>query len=44
VLAAAAGACSVEAVGGATRAGTNCGSCRPLIARLLDGAVMEPAA
>jgi assimilatory nitrate reductase catalytic subunit len=42
--AAAAGACSVEAVGGATRAGTNCGSCRPLIARLLDGAVMEPAA
>jgi assimilatory nitrate reductase catalytic subunit len=26
---------SVEAVGAATNAGTNCGSCRPAIARLL---------
>ena len=37
VLAAAAGgACTVQQVGECTRAGTNCGSCRPLIARLLD--------
>ena len=34
--AAAAGANSVKAVGEATCAGTNCGSCRPLIARLID--------
>jgi assimilatory nitrate reductase catalytic subunit len=31
-----AGAASAEAVGKATQAGTNCGSCRPAIARLLD--------
>ena len=31
-----AGAGTVEAVGQATCAGTNCGSCRPLIARLLE--------
>jgi len=30
------GACSVKAVGEACRAGTNCGSCRPLIARILE--------
>jgi len=34
--AARAGAGSVEAVGAATCAGTNCGSCRPAIARLLE--------
>ncbi len=42
-----AGACSVVAVGEATRAGTNCGSCRPAIARMLEaarGAQMEDAA
>jgi assimilatory nitrate reductase catalytic subunit len=33
--AAVAGACSVDAVGAATGAGTNCGSCRPEIARLI---------
>ncbi len=32
---------SIEAIGTATRAGTNCGSCRPLIARLLAEAT-EP--
>ncbi|MDP9056977.1 MAG: molybdopterin-dependent oxidoreductase [Pseudomonadota bacterium] len=32
------GAASVAAIGEATRAGTNCGSCRPAIARLLVGA------
>jgi assimilatory nitrate reductase catalytic subunit len=32
------GACSVDAVGAATGAGTNCGSCRPEIARLLAAA------
>ena len=36
VEAAAQGATSVEAVGKATCAGTNCGSCRPAIARLID--------
>lgn len=34
--AARAGAASVEAVGREIRAGTNCGSCRPAIARLLE--------
>ena len=34
--AACAGASTVAAVGEATRAGTNCGSCRPAIARLLE--------
>ncbi|HEX7760943.1 MAG TPA: molybdopterin-dependent oxidoreductase [Caulobacteraceae bacterium] len=33
--AAQAGACSVDAIGAATGAGTNCGSCRPEIARRL---------
>ena len=32
------GSHSLEAVGAATRAGTNCGSCRPAIARLLAAA------
>ncbi len=37
ILAAAAdGAETVEALGACTRAGTNCGSCRPLIARILQ--------
>ena len=31
-----AGACSVAEVGEATSAGTNCGSCRPAIARLIE--------
>jgi len=47
VLAAAAGGASTVAdIGCATRAGTNCGSCRPLIARLLEeaGAAMQEAA
>jgi len=35
-LACHAGAATVAAVGTATRAGTNCGSCRPAIARLLQ--------
>ena len=35
--AARAGACSVAAVGEACAAGTNCGSCRPAIARLIEG-------
>ncbi|MCB2059764.1 MAG: molybdopterin-dependent oxidoreductase, partial [Novosphingobium sp.] len=30
------GACNVGEIGAATRAGTNCGSCRPTIARLLE--------
>jgi assimilatory nitrate reductase catalytic subunit len=34
----AAGAAGVDAVGAATGAGTNCGSCRPEIARMLAGA------
>ncbi|NBC36651.1 molybdopterin-dependent oxidoreductase [Novosphingobium sp. FSY-8] len=29
------GACSVAAIGSATKAGTNCGSCRPALSRLL---------
>ncbi len=37
--AAQAGACTVEAIGKATCAGTNCGSCRPAIARLLEAAL-----
>jgi assimilatory nitrate reductase catalytic subunit len=32
------GACTVDAVGVATGAGTNCGSCRPEIARMLAAA------
>ena len=35
------GAGSVEAVGQATCAGTNCGSCRPAIAKLLEEALVE---
>ncbi|MEW9854586.1 molybdopterin-dependent oxidoreductase [Novosphingobium sp. M1R2S20] len=35
-LACQAGAATVAAVGAATKAGTNCGSCRPAIARLLE--------
>jgi assimilatory nitrate reductase catalytic subunit len=31
----AAGACTTDAVGAITRAGTNCGACRPEIAALL---------
>ncbi|MET1755111.1 nitrate reductase [Novosphingobium sp. RD2P27] len=38
-----AGAATVAAVGAATKAGTNCGSCRPAIARLLQ-ALNEEAA
>jgi len=37
--AACAGASTVEAIGGITGAGTNCGSCRPAIARLLEAAL-----
>ena len=37
--AARAGACTVAAVGEATAAGTNCGSCRPTIARLIESAL-----
>ncbi len=40
--AALAGAGTVEAVGKATCAGTNCGSCRPAIAKLLEQALAEP--
>ena len=36
LAAALAGAATVEAIGKATCAGTNCGSCRPEIARLLE--------
>ncbi|MEM7701151.1 MAG: molybdopterin-dependent oxidoreductase [Pseudomonadota bacterium] len=32
----AAGACNVAAIGAGCRAGTNCGSCRPELARMLD--------
>ena len=32
------GAGDVAAIGGCTQAGTNCGSCRPVIARLLEEA------
>jgi assimilatory nitrate reductase catalytic subunit len=39
ILAAAHGGCmTVEAIGGRTSAGTNCGSCRPEIQVLIDGA------
>ncbi|CAN5216100.1 nitrate reductase [soil metagenome] len=41
--AALAGARSVDAVGQATGAGSNCGSCRPQIARLLHDLITEPA-
>ena len=34
--AASAGAATIEAIGCATRAGTNCGSCRPAVARLIE--------
>lgn len=34
--AACAGAMTLEAIAGCTRAGSNCGSCRPAIARMLD--------
>ncbi|MBW8784688.1 MAG: (2Fe-2S)-binding protein, partial [Novosphingobium sp.] len=37
--AACAGAATVAAIGSATAAGTNCGSCRPAIARLLEAAL-----
>ncbi len=40
----AAGALSVEAVGAATQAGTNCGSCRPEIRALLRAATVARAA
>ncbi len=39
--AACAGASTVDACGKATRAGTNCGSCRPAIARLLEAALAD---
>jgi assimilatory nitrate reductase catalytic subunit len=35
---------SVEAVGVALRAGTNCGSCRPAIARMLHMSSIEKEA
>jgi assimilatory nitrate reductase catalytic subunit len=38
IAAACAGAATVAAIGEATRAGSNCGSCRPAIARLLAAA------
>ena len=37
------GCLSVTAVGDATRAGTNCGSCRPDIGRLIDAACLAKA-
>lgn len=37
------GAASVEAVGSALRAGTNCGSCRVEIRRLIDAAALKKA-
>jgi assimilatory nitrate reductase catalytic subunit len=37
------GAASVEAVGAALRAGTNCGSCRVEIGRLIDAAALKKA-
>jgi assimilatory nitrate reductase catalytic subunit len=37
------GAASVEAVGAALRAGTNCGSCRVEIRRLIDAAALKKA-
>jgi assimilatory nitrate reductase catalytic subunit len=39
--AALAGAATVEAIGQKTCAGTNCGSCRPAIAKLLEQALAE---
>ena len=42
VAACADGADSVEAVGQCTQAGTNCGSCRPAIARLLETCATQP--
>ncbi len=38
------GLTDLEAVGAALQAGTNCGSCRPEIAALLDGALQKAAA
>ncbi len=38
------GLCTVEAVGAALQAGTNCGSCRPEIATLLRKAALPPKA
>ncbi len=38
----AAGACSVATVGEATRAGTNCGSCRPALAKLIAAFQPKP--
>jgi assimilatory nitrate reductase catalytic subunit len=40
--AALAGAATLEAIGQATCAGTNCGSCRPAIAKLLEQGLAEP--
>ena len=40
--AAGAGAATVEAIGRETGAGTNCGSCRPAIARLLEECLAQP--
>jgi assimilatory nitrate reductase catalytic subunit len=37
--AACAGAVTIDAIGGVTTAGTNCGSCRPAIAKLLEAAL-----
>jgi len=39
IAAACSGAATVETIGSATAAGTNCGSCRPVIARLLETAL-----
>ncbi len=39
----ASGCGSVDAVGAATAAGTNCGSCRPEIRRILDGMMVQAA-
>jgi len=42
IAAAIAGGCaSVACIGNATRAGTNCGSCRPHIARMIEGAQLD---
>lgn len=41
--AACAGAATVEAIGKSCSAGTNCGSCRPVIARLLEAALTTEA-
>jgi assimilatory nitrate reductase catalytic subunit len=38
------GHCTVAAIGQATRAGTNCGSCRPLLARLIEQELTAEAA